>query len=257
MNDNDKLTDLINAGSDITGGVVGGVLGFLIAGPVGAAIGGGSAPIATSVIKKIGLEIKQRFIGPREEKRIGATIVYATEKIQSRLNNGEQLRNDSFFNPTSTDRSDADEVYEATILAAQREHEEKKLRYYGNLVASLSFNVTFDKAQANQLIRIASGLSWRQICILSLAHRKQNFSLRDSDYISEPTMTFDRIFLLDEVMELYNKSLVVFGTNFLMGITGIHPSRIKLEGVGSHLYDMMELSTISNEDLEQLALLLR
>lgn len=256
MNDDEKLTDLINAGADITGGVTGSVVGFLLAGPIGAAIGGGSGPIVTSVIKKIGLEIKERFIGPREEKRIGATIVYATEKIQSKLNDGDQLRNDGFFNSSSTERSDADEIYEATILAAQREHEEKKLKYYGNLVANISFSA-LGKAQANQLIRIAASLSWRQICILSLAHRKQNFSLRDSNYISEPTMTFDRIFLLDEVMELYNKSLIVFGTDFLMGITGIYPSRIQLEGVGKHLYDMMELATIPDHEIEQLATLLR
>jgi hypothetical protein len=257
MNDEDKLTDLINSGADITGGVAGGVIGFLLAGPVGAAIGGGSGPIVTSVLKKIGLEIKERLISPREEIRVGATISYAIEKIKSRLDSGTSIRNDNFFNSSSTKRSDADEIYEATILAAQREYQEKKLKYYGNLVANISFDPACDKAQANHLIRIVQELSWRQICIISLTARKSNFNLRNLNYINQPTMSHAHVFLLDEIMELYNKSLIVFGNDFLMGMTGIHPSRMQLEGVGVHLHNMMELSTIPDQELEDIAVLLR
>lgn len=257
MSDKEKITDLINSGADITGGAVGGVIGFLLAGPVGAAIGGGSAPLITSTIRKIGLEIKERLIGPREEVRVGAVITYATAAIQDRLEAGTPLRKDGFFSSSSTERSDADEIYEATILAAQREHQEKKLKYYGNLIANISFDPNCDKAQANHLIRIAQELSWRQICILSLAARKANFTLRDSNYITQPTMSHAHVFLLNEIMELYNKSLIVFGTEFLMGITSIFPSRIQLEGVGMHLYNMMELSSIPDQELAEIASLLQ
>lgn len=257
MSEEDNITELISAGADITGGAVGGVIGFLLAGPIGAAVGGASGPAVTSVLKRIGLEIKERLISPREEKRIGAIIAYTVEKIKLRLERGAKLRADSFFNLSPAQRSDADEIYEATILAAQREYQENKLKYYGNLVANISFDSACDKAQANHLIRITQELSWRQICILSMAGRVSTFNLRDSNYISNPTMSNAHVFLLDEIMELYNKSLIVFGADFLMGITGIHPAKMRLEGVGEHLYNMMELSTISDKELEDIVILLR
>jgi hypothetical protein len=46
------------------------------------------------------------------------------------------------------------------LLAAQREHEERKLRFMGNLIANLAFHPEIDRGYANYLIRLAEKLSF-------------------------------------------------------------------------------------------------
>ena len=248
---------LINAGAEITGGATGSVIGFLIGGPIGAAIGGAGGPIVAITMKKLANEVKERLIGPREEKRIGAAIYYAVEKIQINLKAGKMPRADDFFTESPDGRSCADEIFEATLLAAQRDHQEKKLKYYGNLIGNISFNNTFDRSQANHLIKIAQELSWQQLCILALSVKKSSFPLKVGDWRGNGTFTQPLLFLLSEIQDLYNKGLVNFGGDVLLGLTDVDPSKMTLQGVGSHLYNTMELSQISNAELLPIAAMLR
>jgi len=96
-NKKDKIKDLIISGSEIAGGAVGGALSFLATGPAGAAMFGASSILVSKTLNYIGNELSTRFLGPREEKRIGATLAIATEKINKRLQNGDSIRNDGFF----------------------------------------------------------------------------------------------------------------------------------------------------------------
>lgn len=256
MKDKDKIENLIVAGTEITGGAIGGLLGFFIAGPAGAVIGGVGGPAISLSLKKVASEISSRVLAHREEVRTGATLVYVLEKIQSNLNDGRALRNDGFFSSEINIRSSADEILEAGMLAAQKEYEEKKLKYYGNLIANIAFDTTFTKTQANHLIKTVQGLSWRQVCILSLSVRKGAFELRNEPYRTQPTFTQEQIFLLHEMFDLYTKNIIIFGTNALLGVTDIQPSLISTEGVGSHLYNMMNLSEIPEKEIRDVAVLL-
>lgn len=256
MEDEEKIENLISAGTDITGAAVGGFLGFLAAGPVGAALGSASGSVAALALKKGALEISTRVLAHREEVRVGATFQYVFEKIQHRLRCGEILRTDGFFNADIDIRSSADEILEAGMLSAQKEYEEKKLRYYGNLIANIAFDTTFSKSQANHLIKTAQSLSWRQMCVLSLAVRKANYQLRNESYRTEPTFTQEQIFLLQEVFDLENKNIINFGTGVLLGVADIQPSIISTEGVGAHLYNMMNLSEIPENEIQDIAILL-
>jgi hypothetical protein len=53
----DVIKKLIDAGADIAGSAAGGVLGFLLAGPGGTALGGASGPLLTRSLKSIGEEV--------------------------------------------------------------------------------------------------------------------------------------------------------------------------------------------------------
>ena len=71
------------------------------------------------------------------------------------------------------------------MFSAQREHEENKLKYYGNLVANIAFDKTISREQANQLVSLAQKLSYRQIKLLNLYVINQqalNILLRKEDY---------------------------------------------------------------------------
>jgi len=257
-NESKDLENLINAGSEISGGAVGGVLGFLMAGPVGAAVGGAAGPVLTRTINFVAQEIKNRVLGKREEARIGATIVFASQKIQENLKEGQQVRNDDFFTKDSTHRSAAEEILEGVLLASQQEHEEKKLKYVGNLLANIAFHPEIDRAQANLLVRLAERLSYRQLCLLFLFAPKGNpMNLKSGDYRTGGIKGTQKISLLQEIYDMYQQAMLNCGDSALIDISDIDPSRMKTHGMGGWLYQLMELKTISMDDIKASANLLK
>ncbi len=172
----DIIKKLVETGSDISGGVSSVVIGGLIAGPAGAIIGGASGPIITQVFKKIGNEIQNRFLSQREEVRIGAAYGFAINKLQEYQKSGREIRNDYFFTSKEHKRTDSEEIFEGIILGAQKEYEERKVKYLGNLYANICINSAITREHANQLIKTITNISYRQLCILQLLQEKRNDS---------------------------------------------------------------------------------
>src|SRR5215212_4639843 len=80
--DNDEqIRDLIETGTDITGGAVGAAAGLLIGGPAGAL-----------ALRYLASEFTHRVLGQREEARVGAVLEFAAEKIQQNIEQGQQVR---------------------------------------------------------------------------------------------------------------------------------------------------------------------
>ena len=128
--DKEKKTiqEIIQTGAEMAGGLSGLVIGSIVTGGAGAIIAAVSGPIITKLFAKAGNEIKARVFGNREEKRIGLTYAIGWQKMKTRLENGDELRNDDFFQSDSSNRSSADEILEGVLRNAQSEYEEKKLR---------------------------------------------------------------------------------------------------------------------------------
>lgn len=248
-------SELIETGSEIVGGLGGAAIGLLIAGPGGALAGAVGGPLLTKTIKRIGSEIQNRVLGKREEIRVGATLSYALAKIKDNLDKGKTLREDGFFN-NETNRSDADEILEGTLLSAQKEYEEKKIPFMANLFANIAFNPNIDKGNANHLIKLANTLSYRQLCLINIFTNKSNFPLRSTDYTANPTVLIPVISILHEIFELYTVGLINC-ESVIFGLTNINPSKMKVEGAGEGLYVLMELNSISNDELNKIANLLR
>lgn len=134
---NDRIRHLINHGTEIAGGAA---LGLLIGGPVGAVAGGAGGPMAAIALRSIGQEISERLLGTREKVRVGAAFAIAAADIRQRIENGENVRTDGFFDEKQSGRSDAEEVAESVLLKAQREPEEKKIQYMAYLLSSIAFD---------------------------------------------------------------------------------------------------------------------
>lgn len=160
------ITEIIQTGSEVSGGVGGAIIGGLIAGPPGAIIGSAAGPIISRLFAKAGKEIKERVLGNREEIRIAKTYGTGWNKIKSRIEKGDKLRTDGFFNHDEVQRSAADEILEGVLRSAQSEYEEKKIPFYGNLLANISFDSTINRDKANLFLNIAQNSSYRQLCIL-------------------------------------------------------------------------------------------
>lgn len=254
MNNDEKIKKLITSGAEISGATIGGVLGFLAAGPVGAAIAGGGGVIISKALTRLGIEVKERILSPREEVRVGATISYVVEKIQENLSKGKVIRDDGFFEGEFDNRSAGDEVSEGLVLVAQRENQEKKIKYYGNLLANIAFNKDIDREFANLLITIAQNLSYRQLCLLNIffkSSKLKSLQLRGGNYraggISKQIVP-----ILYEIFDLDTKQLIVNSKNHVLGITDIILSEIELHGLGNLIYEIMELNDIPSNEIDEL-----
>lgn len=171
--DEASLKDFVGMGSEIAGGITGTAVGLVIAGPPGALAGAAIGPVLQRVFLNLARDLRNRFLSHREEVRIGATLAYAIERSQTRSAQGELIRQDNFFESGTAGhaRSAADEIFEGVLITAAREYEERKVRHYGSLISSITFQQNIDLAQANLLLRLARDLSYRQLCILALAQR--------------------------------------------------------------------------------------
>ncbi len=198
------------------------------------------------------------MLGKREEVRVGAVLAFAGEKIREKMENGEQVRQDGFFEEQPDDRSDAEEIFEGVLLAAQREHQEKKLRFYGNLVANIAFDPTISRERANLLLKMGEELTYRQMCLLAIfaIPDKTGVGLKQGDCRGSNRIEPEVGAVLQEAYDLYTRNLVNAGGDALLGLTDIDPANMQVQGSGVYLYNLMELWGIDLRDLNHTASLL-
>lgn len=249
----DGIRKLINAGVEVASGAASGALGFFAAGPIGAAVFGAGGAAAAIALKHIGQEMSERLLGPREKVRIGGVLAVAAVDIRQRIENGDRVRSDGFFDKKPSGRSDAEEVAESVLLKSQREPEEKKIPYMGHLLASFAFDPQISAQMAHQITKAAEQLTYRQLCILKLAVVKQMFGLRDRDYRGQGSFPKELYQILYECFDLYQRGFINFGGEVAFGPTDVAPGKMTVQGLGADLFNLMKLGTIPDEDLISIA----
>ncbi|TCT05900.1 hypothetical protein EDC64_1031 [Aquabacter spiritensis] len=255
--DRHPLRSLISGGAEIAGGAVGGALGFLAAGPVGAAALGAGGALAAMALSHIGEEIAGRFLGPREKVRVGGVLALSASKIKERVQAGEQIRDDGFFDAKPDGRPDAEEVAESILLKAQREAEEKKLPYMANLLTNVAFDNSVNGQLAHQIVKAAEALTYRQLCLLSLFSGLAQHNLRSSAYRDVGEFPLNLMQVLYECYDLYNRGLVNVGGEVAFGPTDIKPSVMRIQGLGAFIFNLMGLAKIPPADVAVVASELR
>jgi len=241
----DRLKILIESGAEIGGSVVGATIGLAIAGPAGALGGAIIGPLVSQTFKKVGLEISERYLGTREQIRVGATYTLALEKISDLIKSGKTVRNDDFFSEQKNDRSKSETILEGTLLKAKNEYEEKKIRFYSNFLANLSFDNSINFEKGNTLLRILEQLSYRQIIILayfseidSLSTERWMISFKDKKELGEYQDFYS------ELLDLYNKQLIQqTGGGISMSI-----SSLGISPLGKTLCNLINIEEILEED---------
>lgn len=253
----DGIQKLINGGVEIAGGAVGGALGFLAGGPVGATVLGAGGSAAAMALKHIGEEVSKRLLGPREKVRVGGVLAIAAAEINQRIGNNESVRSDGFFDKKASGRADAEEVAESVLLKSQREPEEKKIPYMGHLLANVAFDAQISAQMAHQITKASEQLTYRQLCILKLAVMKQEFGLSDKDYRGQSSFSKELYQVLYESVDLYHRGFVSFGGSVAFGPTDVAPGKMTVQGLGADIYNLMKLSTIPDEDIIPIAIQLK
>ena len=257
-----RLRLMIIKGAELAGGAagpaVGTVLGTLIAGPAGAAVGGTFGAAATMAVKAIGHELSSRVLSPREQVRVGGVFTLAAAEIVERCRNGESVRDDGFFGTGDGGRSDAEEVWESTLLKSQREPEERKLPYMAHLLANLAFNAEISAAMAHQMTRAAESMTYRQLCILQLSANRERFNLRQESYRGQTGPVSKELYqILYEYHDLYNMGLINYGGTVGLSLTDVNPGTSKPQALGADIYSEMRLDLIPDGDVTPIAAHLR
>ena len=255
-----RLYELVEAGSEIAGSVTGASLGFFVAGPVGAVAGAASGSVAAQILRRVGTEIAERIVGPRQRIRMGAALLVAAEEINRRLEAGDELRRDGFFG-VEGERADADEVLEGVLLHAANEYEERKVPLIANLFASIAFDEAVSPARATYLLQLADRLTYRQLLVLALfssqrfdaelvfvdAGRAGGTVNRDADAVADAD-ALGHAGLLGVLQEggwSANMASVVNGGSFRsISLAKAHPTRM-----GEELYRLMHLDAVPDEAL--------
>lgn len=255
--DDDKESEfareLIESGSDLAGAMTGAALG-LLGGPVGV-VGGAAAGVAIArVLKRVGADVKQRWLGPREEVRIGAAFTFTAAAIVQALNSGQAPRQDGFFEAVGGQRPAADDLLEGVLLKARDSYQEKKVPLLANLYATIAFHEEISAAHANHLLELASRLTYRQLVAMAVAFDGGNRSrLRQSDYRDDAEaisrLGLDGTGLITEIYDLYQQGLILDTTGSAwISVADVNPGAMRLQGSGAVLGTAMNISGDIPED---------
>lgn len=255
---NDKLRRMIDEGAGIAGGVGGAALGLLSGDPLHTTALGGAGAAAASALRHVGHEFVDRFLGPRERKRVGAVMAVIAEDIHAGRARGLEFRTDGFFDAGPSGRRDADEVAESVLLKCQREPEEKKIPYMGHFFAQVAFRPDISALMAHQLAKHAEQLTYRQFCLLNIAtDRKPHHRLRSEDYRGQGNFTIELMQILYELLDLYNRGFVGFGGEAVFGPTDVKPGSMQTQGLGVLLAVLLNVRLIQDDDLTPIVAQLR
>ena len=252
-----QLKRIVDAGFNLLQGAgsnaAGSVVGFMVGGPAGAAVGGVVGWAVSQGLGRLGCEFSKRTLAPREEARVGCVLALGVEQIRMRLEAGDQVRTDGFFDSTLYDRSAADEVMENILLKSQREPEEKKLPFMANLFANIVFDSTISSEMAHQITKTAGELTYRQLCLLRLAAIRNKFDLNKSDYREQKSFPKELYQVLYECLGLYSRGYISFGGEVAFGPTDVKPASMTVQGLGADTYNLMGLSDIPQEEIVSIA----
>lgn len=254
--------------------------------------GATSAVIGTVVGSKIedtfnliSEEMQKRQLAPFEERKVVTTATFAIIRIQDLLDDGNEMRNDDFFEDYEGNRNASEEVFEHALIVAQKEYDEMKLMFLGYL-----FDSTISKDEANKLLELGGTLSYRQIKLISLFsqnHKKDeigmdifsffndknvlegleaiNFpidqmkenmptyvKIPDKDYKEVGIDGYAQISLLQDIFDLIRLGILTIPGQIILDVTHINPSKVTPIGLGAQLYNLMDLKRISREDKEEI-----
>ena len=252
---------LIDATGDLVGSVAGASIASLHQGVDGILTGAIVMPGVAHTFRYLAGLFLNRGMAKREQQRLGLAYGLAAEEIKRRLDRGEQLRTAGFFDPDKTDRSSADEIAEAVLLAAQKEHEERKLPYIAKLLAFTAFQPQVDRGMANYLVKLASALTYRQYCLLEIANNRRGYNLQPSGLLNRSQReNASQVFAaLAECYELYGLGLVKFVNQFgpVTKVEDMGVQDMALDTpMGAHLHLGMQLQEIGDKDVADIGRLL-
>jgi len=250
QDDTDSGKEFLGAGLSAMGGAAVAVAASLVAPTLdtSATIGVFSAlvPAAADVIS--------RSLSKSETRRVENVKAMVTKEIRLKIAGGCRPRSDGFFDKGINGQSSAGEIFEGVLHIARSQYEEDKLSYLAYLCASIAFDSSVSRGEANRLIRQVESLSYRKICILAAIHQKpaRNTVWRAKCFNLNPGSD-ELAGLMQECFELEAQGLVrenydqspKFGMHAWEFVV---PIELRLTALGNKLVNLAQLSEVRTRD---------
>lgn len=200
-------------------------------------------------------DIYENTYTSKERKKILITIYYSLEMIKENIDNNNFIREKDFFEENLNNQSLAEEIMYGILISSKNEHEESKLKYYGYLLGNIMFKNDLDIDECNRLIKLSRQLTYCQIKLINMYVISQTIQipiLQREDYTKLGIRDYKLLGILQDTLDMIQKSILNGSGKLVLDIVQINPSKIKVQGVGTLLYNCMSLNKMPYDELEDM-----
>lgn len=204
-------------------------------------------------------EIYEKIYTLKESKKILTTLYYSLEVTKENLDKNNSIRKDDFFVESINEQCLAKEIMNGIVISSRNEHEESKLKYYGYLLGNIMFKENLDRDECNRLIKLSRQLSYCQIKLINMYVISQTIQipiLQREDYTKLGVGNYKLLGILQDTLDMIQKSILNGSGKLVLDVVQINPSKIKVQGIGTLLYNYMSLSKMPYDELEDILNLL-
>jgi len=230
------------------------------------------AEIAGIAIESTLEEVANRDLSSREKIRVAVSASTVITKIAKKIEQGEILRDDNeFFTSDGMNNSSAQEIFEGVLLKCKQEHEERKIKFISNIMANIAFEKEVGVYEANQMIKIADTLTYRQLTMISIiimnenerlnllselivgpeywevSYRQELLDLIRLGIVQQVFVDFEEIILTPEYIQ---ERVMTNDFGVVSSWDQIIPEALVLTAFGTILYEYMGLEELPEVDLE-------
>lgn len=200
-------------------------------------------------------DIYENTYTSKERKKILITIYYSLEMIKENIDNNNFIREKDFFEENLNNQSLAEEIMDGILISSKSEHEESKLKYYGYLLGNIMFKNDLDIDGCNRLIKLSRQLTYCQIKLINMYVISQSIQipiLQREDYTKLGIRDYKLLGILQDTLDMIQKSILNGSGKLVLDLVQINPSKIKVQGVGTLLYNCMSLNKMPYDELEDM-----
>ena len=200
-------------------------------------------------------EIREHVYSKKESKKILVTLYFSLKIIKENLDKNMNIKEENFIIINNENKLLIEEFMDGIVINAKNEHEENKLKYYGYLLGNLIFKENLDRDESNRLIKISRSLSYCQIKLINMYIISQMIQvpiLKREDYTKTGIENYRLLGVLQDTLDMIQKSILNGSGKLVLDIVQINPSKVKVQGIGTLLYNLMGLSKMPYDEMEDL-----
>lgn len=200
-------------------------------------------------------EINENIYSVKENKKILSTLYFSLNAVKENLEKNMVIQENYLKAINDENKLLIEELFEGIIISAKNEHEDNKLKYYGYLLGNIIFKENLDRDEFNRLIKISRNLSYCQIKLINMYVISQMIQvpiLKREDYTKTGVGSYKLLGILQDTLDMIQKSILNGSGNLVLDVVQINPSKIKVQGMGTLLYNLMSLNKMPYDELEDL-----
>lgn len=191
----------------------------------------------------------------KQNIKVLISLYHAVNMINENISKNKKINNKYLMCEENSVIPYIDELMEGIILAIKEEYEEKKYKYYGYLLGNILFYDDLDRDQCNRLIRVTKTLSYCQIKLIHMYIISQTIQvpiLKREDYTKSGISDYKLLGLLQDTLDMIQKGLLNGSGKLILDVVQINPSQIRVQGIGTLIYNLISINKMPYDELEDL-----